>query len=455
MGINEPREQNKECTKHSIKLVVAFSVLKTSNDPHNIKTSQALSDAHEAWKYAAELDTDNRDNKPRHPLYDIILTLIQGQIPKVTPQRRTDTGLSPHNLRHSLPIPDSKRLEMTAEVLDCEPQQMRLMNALPKPPMQMELLPNIIPPESELVPILPLGAYESVKGAGRGAPIEQRLFINVLIEHGLAEPDEFGIKTTILTSHWGDILAWLYPNGTRESRTTLIPKLYKGLYHLHNLRFVWERKERNIISVMDLPTWEIRKDDPMEFIVRMPTGFNTGGGARIGIEPLRLYGAQSAPKFRAWVRLAYLWDAAKIKNGGNRIYATVPEVLRNPDGYLVDAKGEVILTGTLYRTQGGWKIKNDAQSPQTAWYHPLSVHTGKQIRNPQADKVPILSDPDMVTLFYDNTERKGQDFRNCLRNARQHAQEMQADGRVIVEVDQTDTKTGITGWRILEPHPEA
>ena len=62
-------------------------------------------------------------------------------------------------------------------------------------------------------------------------------------------------------------------------------------------------------------------------------------GALIGIEPLRLYGAQSAPKFRAWGRLAYLWDAAKIRNGGKRIYATVPEVLRNADGYLVNAKG--------------------------------------------------------------------------------------------------------------------
>ena len=178
---------------------------------------------------------------------------------------------------------------------------------------------------------------------------------------------------------------------------------------------------------------------------------NTQNGALIGIEPMRLYGAQSAPKFRAWVRLAYLWDAAKIRNGGKRIYATVPEVLRNSDGYLVDAKGQVILTGDLYHTKGGWKFRQ-GNMPQQAWYHPLAIQTGQQVRNPQADKVPVLSDSDMVKLFYDHTERKGEDFRNCLRHARRHALEMQDDGRIVVETDQINEKNGLTGWRILEPH---
>ena len=174
---------------------------------------------------------------------------------------------------------------------------------------------------------------------------------------------------------------------------------------------------------------------------------------RFGIEPLREYGAQSAPKFRAWGCLAYLWDAAKVKNGGRRIYATIPEVLRNSDGYLMDAKGEVLLTGDLYPTQGGWKFRS-GQMPQTAWYHPLAIHTGRQIRNPQADKVPILSDSDMVKLFYDHTERKGSVFRESLRDAKQKARQMQDEGRIVIEEDQIHTKTGEKGWRILEPYGE-
>jgi len=95
-------------------------------------------------------------------------------------------------------------------------------------------------------------------------------------------------------------------------------------------------------------------------------------GARIGIKPLREYGAQSAPKFRAWVRLAYFWDAAKIRNGGKCIYTTAPEVLRNSEGYLVDAKREIILTGELYHTKGGWKFRQ-GNTPQRAWYQPLAI----------------------------------------------------------------------------------
>lgn len=92
--------------------------------------------------------------------------------------------------------------------------------------------------------------------------------------------------------------------------------------------------------------------------------------------------------------------------------------------------------------------------PQTAWYHPLASHTERQIRNPQADKVPVLSDSDMVKLFYDHTERKGSVFRECLRDARQKARQMQDEGRIVIEEDQIDTKTGEKGWRILEPYGE-
>ena len=74
------------------------------------------------------------------------------------------------------------------------------------------------------------------------------------------------------------------------------------------------------------------------------------------------------------------------------------------------------------------------------------------MRNPQAEKVPVLSDSDMVKLFYDHTERKGKTFRDCLQLARKHALEMQDGSRIVVEQDQTDSKTGTTGWRILEPH---
>ena len=179
---------------------------------------------------------------------------------------------------------------------------------------------------------------------------------------------------------------------------------------------------------------------------------NTNNGALIGIEPLRIYGAQSAPKFRAWVRLAYLWDAAQIRNGGRRIYATIPEVLKDSDDHITDAQGQKILTGELYNTKNGWKFRQ-GNLPQKAWYHPLAIRTGKKIRNPQADKVPVLSNSDMVKLFYDHSERKGTIFTSCLELAKEHARKMHEDGTVVFEEDQVNEKTKVKGWRILEPHP--
>ena len=387
-----------------------------------------------------------------HPLARSIHAWQKEQIPKIKPQRRKDTGILHHNMRDTFPSPRLKLTKM--ESSPAESKQMQFINDLPHGDLQLEL-PGFVLPEPQLVPALPLIAYENAEGkppvGGRGAPISQRLFINVLVEY---EQEKRGLySTSRLNTTYRDIKSWLYPNGTKESRKKLIPRLYEGMWHLHNLRFIWERREWNIISVDSLPTMDIKPDDRLTFTIRMPDGLNTGNGALIGIEPLRLYGAQSAPKFRAWVRLAYLWDAAKVKNGGYRIYATIPEVLRNSDGYLVDAKGEGILTGDLYPTQGGWKFRK-GQMPQTAWYHPLAIHTGRQIRNPQADKVPVLSHSDMVKLFYDHTERKGSVFRECLRDARQKARQMQDEGRIVIEEDQIDTKTGEKGWRVLEPYGE-
>ena len=387
-----------------------------------------------------------------HPLARSIHAWQKEQIPEIEPQRRKDTGILHHNMRDTFSSP---RLKLTKiESSPAESKQMQFINDLPHGDLQLEL-PGFVFPETELVPALPLVAYENAEGkppvGGRGAPISQRLFINVLVEY---EQKKRGLySTSRLNATYRDIKSWLYPNGTKESRKKLIPRLYEGMWHLHNFRFIWERREWNIISVDSLPTMDIKPDDRLTFTIRMPDGLNTGNGALIGIEPLREYGAQSAPKFRAWVRLAYLWDAAKVKNGGRRIYATIPEVLRNSDSYLVDAKGEVLLTGDLYPTQGGWKFRN-GQMPQTAWYHPLAIHTGRQIRNPQADKVPILSDSDMVKLFYDHTETKGSVFRERLRDAKQKARQMQDEGRIVIEEDQIHTKTGEKGWRILEPYGE-
>ncbi len=422
---------------------IANYILRTAGEP----TEKRLQWLHKAWDNA-----HREENGLKHPLVLIVKAWLQEQLPKIDPERRKDTGILHANIRDTYPLP---RLSMTQnETAPAETEQLALISPLPQEGLQLEL-PGFVFPESELVPALPLVTYENAGGKpnqrGRGAPIDQRLFFNILVEYNHKMRGLYGLSR--LNTTYRDVKEWLYPEGTTNPKKVLIPRLRKGLWDLHNLRFGWERREWNIISVDSLPTMNIKPSDSLTFTVRMPDGLNTNNGALIGIEPMRLYGAQSAPKFRAWIRLAYLWDAAKQRNGGNRVFATVPQGLRNKKGYLVDAKGELILTGKLRKTKAGWKYSN-GKIPQTAWYHPLAIRTEKKERNPQADKVPVLSDSDLVKLFFDHTERKDSAFRECLRLARQYALEMQNDGRVVVETDQVNEKTGVKGWRILEPYRE-
>ena len=418
--------------------IVARHILRTAGEP----TQEGVQWLHKLWTEKAP--------QTQHPLLPVVQAWIQAQMPSVEPERRKDTGILHNALKDSYPSP-----RLPLELVSTTPRHeegMKLFTDLPQGGMQLRM-PGFEFPETELVPALPLVAYEGAGGnslsRGRGAPVDQRLFINVLIEYMHRERGQYEIAQ--LKTNYRDVKSWLYPNGTTIPKSKLIPRLYEGLWKLHNFRFFWEEQEWNIISVPALPTMGIRPDDPLHFTVRLPSEINNKSGALIGIEPLRLYGAQSAPKFRAWVRLAYLWDKAKQLNGGHRIYATIPEVLRNADGYLVDAKGQVILTGDVYRTKAGWKCRN-GQMPQTAWYHPLAIQTGRQVRNPQDDKVPVLSDRDMVRLFFDHKERKGDAFRACLVKSRKHAEEMQKDGRIVIEKNQINAKTGVKGWRIIEPY---
>ena len=394
------------------------------------KIEQALTEIDTIWRFIVEHRPDRK-----HPIAPLIKAVL---IAKVEPQRRKKSGLMPHNIKDSFPTGQTQ-----GELFD--------VGSFPQAPREIQgVLPGFEFPGSELVPALPLVAYDAAGGktkSGRGAPIDQRLFVNLLIEY--PKHERFGVAR--LSTTFQDILDWLYPNGTTDAKKVLIPRLQTGFKNLHNLWFEWERRAWNIIAVDALPMMHTKREDPLTFTIRMPEGMNTGGGASIGLTALRTYGAQSAPKFRAWVRLAYLWDAAKIRNGGSRIYATIPEVLRNNDSYLVDAKGEVILTGNLYKTKHGWKSRQ-GNLPQTPWYHPLAIKTGRQIHNPQADKVPILDDADMVKLFYDHDKRKGEAFRKALHDARRHAEGMVGDGHIAIEHDAIDQRTSKKGWRILEPY---
>ena len=103
----------------------------------------------------------------------------------------------------------------------------------------------------------------------------------------------------------------------------------------------------------------------------------------------RRYRAKVRRPWRTYLRLAYLWDDAKGRNKGKRIYATRPEVERRGDGAIVGADGEPL------RKRHGALVTN--------WNDHRAVRTGRQERNPVANLVPELGPEDLIRLAYQDT----------------------------------------------------
>ena len=387
----------------------------------------AIEAIHSLWNAVHAKHPD----KFSHPLAPIIETWLTDQMPKVKPEQRS-SQITPSFLKET-------RIVKADPVLPIGEMHTQAPQTL--------MLPGFEPENSALVPALPLEIYGTGAGAGRGAPLDERIWMNALTALPFGVRDRHGLPDSVrLTTTLRDIVAWLYPKGW--NRTNQLPLIRKALYEVHNKRIAYERRDWSVVQVLALPNSTTKLDDPLPFSVRLPDGVS-GNGPMIDVETMRLYGTESAPKFRAWIRLAYLWDEAKKRNGGYRIYATIPEVLRNNEGFLTYSNGDVILSSKPKMGKDGrWQVGNGKQ-PQTAWYHPWATPIGTE-RNPQGDKVPVLSDSDMVLLFFDDSEVNRATFRDRLRIARKTATEMEAEGKVIIERDTIDHKRGVKGWRILE-----
>ena len=308
------------------------------------------------------------------------------------------------------------------------------------PQLQLPSFENI--EDDIVVHALPIELYEGGKSA-RGAPLSERIFFNALLARPFGTPETWnGVK---LEPTLRDYVDWLYPKGW--NRTNQLPLLRKALYDVHNKRISYERRSWNIVQVLGMPEDLTKLDDVLPLIIRYPDGVQ-GNGPMIDVYRMRLYGLVSASKWRAWIRLHYLWDAAKQRNGGYAIYATIPKVKRNEQGYLLDAKGNIIMTGAPYKNKKGrWSVQRGSK-PQKAWYHPHAIHIGYD-RNPQCDKIPVLTDKQLVALFFDDKPVDNNTLRKRRHDANTDLMDFEADSVVIVERDAIDTKRGVKGWRII------
>ena len=389
--------------------------------------SEGVEAVHTLWKMVFE---KHPEKKFKHPLVPMVQAWLEENLTVAEIERR-DSQITPKFLEKS------HRTEGASLPTGALHQQGTKTPQLFLP--SFETLDDA----DVVVSALPIEMYQGQKGGGRGAPLDERIFFNALLARPYGKPEPF--NAVKLEPTLRDFVNWLYPNGW--NRTNQLPLLQKALHAVHNKRITYERRGWNVVQVLAMPTENTQMDDVLPLIIRYPDGVQ-GNGPLIDVHTMRRYGLVSASKWRAWIRLHYLWDTAKQRNGGYPIYATIPEVKRNNDGYLLDTRGEIIVTGDPYKRKNGrWAVRKGSK-PQTVWYHPHAIRTG-DTRNPQCGKIPVLMDKHLVALFFDNTPVEKATFRKRLFDAKSAAMDMEADGVILIERDAIDTKKGIRGWRII------
>ena len=385
----------------------------TRKDLSNVKLGLAVRDGqgatvhrgsqvHALWRQARNAAKRDGAEPPKHPFLPLVRWWRERPTP-VLPETRP-TALLPETLRGAVFVYANGELPAT---LSGDVGDIGRTGTLPG-----------IEEARETVPRLPLAEPSTMpeRTQGRGAPLARRLWWNAVAAVRTGDRQSDG--AVLLQTTLRDLTNWLYPGkrGWRPSES--LPALRTALLQLYSMHIEWERRDWVIVGAEALPNADTRLDDPLPFRVKMPPGSERG--AMIQMEPWRELGAVSGPAFDAWARLAYIWDKAKLANGGRRIYATRPRVWRDKSGVLLGADG-LPATGPDPALPWREQRKTPRGKPQTYWGDSRAVlldakgtpqvvmGAGGPIadpnavpvheRNPAANKVPELDRRDILRLF--------------------------------------------------------
>lgn len=302
---------------------------------------------------------------------------------------------------------------------------------------QLPLLADIL--DDADLPIAPLllakaAGFHGLQ-PGRGARLDKRILIFSLLEMPLNQRRPGGrYELRRPLRFWRDLL---WP--TRDGKSS-----YRPIKHKQALRDALTAINLAEIIMPDGSSWipVVRRGIPdldsldSEVIIQieLPSGSDRGPQVDKGV--LAVAGVVSDPAFDLELGIAYLWDEAKRRNGGNRVYATRPEVIRNKQGHIMDAAGQVIV---------------ERGKPVTRWDHPRAMRTGRMERNPAADRVRVLDREARRRLAYGAGNSKRPDQLSRERTATdKRLTGIESDGRILIERDAIDLRNGGEGWRILE-----
>ena len=203
-------------------------------------------------------------------------------------------------------------------------------------------LPELEWESSGIVPALPLEVLDRsgapITTPGHGAPLGARVWYDAILAYDRKSRSDGG--TVLLRTTLADVTDWLWGPGKWRPDRHLAP-LRRALLEVDSFRVAYERREWRMVGVEALPTRDTALTDPLPFRIRLP--FESDRGPLIDRVAMRALGRVSTTAWRAWIRLAYLWDAAAGRNNGLRIYAWRPAVKRDAQGVLLDADGRRIV----------------------------------------------------------------------------------------------------------------
>lgn len=317
-------------------------------------------------------------------------------------------------------------------------------------------LPGFEMPESRIVPALPLTVPPSNTRESKVQLMAQAIIFGGMMAFDRGEriyEDMVRIAVTL-----ADYKRMLFPG--RWKRTSAIPMIRDALIacdsiyiHLAERGVDWR-----LVAADVLPTLKTKNNEPLPLRIMLPKGSERG--PKIDTRPLPALRTSSAPAWRAWIRLAYIWDLANRKNRYRRVYATRPKAIRNQKGHILDAKGNVVTAAehAPVKRKDGSLLWPKGDRPVTDLRHPKAVIVGEE-RNPRADLVPVLRPDEIVHLTFDDAPRQGEKrrghplpaistavFHKRLHDGREALARLEAEGLVVIE-------RLPEGWRILEPAP--
>ena len=292
-----------------------------------------------------------------------------------------------------------------------------------------------------LSPILLAEANAAGLKPGSGARLDKRILMLSIFSMPAAQRKpggRFEVRQTLRSI----FNRWLWPP-TKTSPYTTWKKSRHGRPFINALRAMSrigipvEKGLYHPVTVRQTPYLD---DLDSELILQIELPAGSGHGPMIDTQLLAAQGRISDPAFDLQIALAYVWDEAKRRNQGQRVYATRPEVRRDRSNAIIDQNGEPIL--------------DDKGQPTNDWSHPDAIRTGRLEPNPAVKHIPVLDKNQRRELAYspylraDNgiEKKTSQRIRRERANTNKLLLALEAQGLIVIERAGDD-------WRIIQPNP--